>query len=91
MDHALAERMLTVLNPRGEPVSGTVHVGTEERSWSFTPEEPWPAGRYVIDVHPDIEDLAGNNLAHLFDVARGEDVRLETEDARARIPFVVGG
>jgi hypothetical protein len=44
----------------------------------------------VIDVHPDIEDLAGNNLAHLFDVARGEDVRVETEDARARIPFVVG-
>jgi hypothetical protein len=91
MDHALAERMLVVLAPSGEPVSGTVKVGPQERSWSFAPEEPWQAGRYVIDVHPDIEDLAGNNLAHLFDVTRGEDVRLETEDARARIPFVVGG
>ena len=91
MDHALAERMLVVLDASGEPVRGTVQVGPEERSWSFTPGEPWRAGRYVIDVHPDIEDLAGNNLAHLFDVARGEDVRVETEDARARIPFVVGG
>ncbi len=90
MDHALAERMLVVLDANGAPVLGTVQVGGEERSWSFTPERPWQAGRYVIDVHPDIEDLAGNNLAHLFDVARGGDVRLETEDARARIPFVVG-
>ena len=91
MDHALAERMLVVLDQGGEPVGGTVHLGPEQRSWLFTPEKPWVAGRYVIDVDPDIEDLAGNNLAHLFDVARGEDVRLETEEARARIPFVVGG
>lgn len=90
MDHALAERMLVVLDANGAPVLGTVQVGGEERSWSFTPERPWQAGRYVIDVHPDIEDLAGNNLAHLFDVDRGEDVRVEAEDARARIPFVVG-
>lgn len=91
MDHALAERMLVVLHANGEPVSGTVQVGPQERSWAFTPDEPWRAGHYLIDVDPDIEDLAGNNLAHLFDVARGRDVRLETEDARARIPFVVGG
>ncbi len=90
MDHALAERMLVVLDANGDAVIGSVRVGPEERSWSFTPEQPWRAGRYVIDVHPDIEDLAGNNLAHLFDVARGVDVRVETEDARARIPFVVG-
>ena len=83
--------MLVVLDSSGDPMGGTVQVGPEERSWSFTPDEPWRAGRYVIDVDPDIEDLAGNNLAHLFDVARGQDVRLETEDARARIPFVVGG
>jgi len=34
----------------------------------FTPALPWKSGHYSITVMSILEDLAGNNLNHLFDV-----------------------
>jgi hypothetical protein len=67
MDHALAERLIRV-TALGRVVPGAVSVGGAERRWTFTPDQPWPAGRYDIVVQPTIEDLAGNNIGKPFEV-----------------------
>ncbi len=89
MDRALLDRLITVLTDRGERVEGRIEVTDHETVWRLTLDRPWDAGSYVIDVHADLEDLAGNNLAHLFDVDLSRDVRLSEVEARARLPFEV--
>lgn len=89
MDRALLDHMIAVVGPSGRVLDGRVEVDSEETAWHFVPTRPWPAGDYTLDINPDLEDLAGNNLAHLFDVDLSQDVRLSEEEARARIPFTV--
>jgi hypothetical protein len=72
LDHALLERLLTVMHADGRSVAGRGVVIRSGRSWEFTPDQPWPTGDYAVEVGTDIEDLAGNNLRHLFDVDRSE-------------------
>ncbi len=89
MDRALLDRLITVVAEGGERVEGRIEVTDGETVWRLTLDRPWDAGSYVIDVDADLEDLAGNNLAHLFDVDLSQDVRLSEVDARARLPFDV--
>ncbi|NBV35454.1 MAG: hypothetical protein EBR81_17115 [Proteobacteria bacterium] len=58
---------LTVRGPGGQPVDGRISVGTDEKTWSFTPFRPWLAVGYWIDVSPDLEDVAGNTPLRPFD------------------------
>lgn len=89
MDRALLDHMIAVVGPSGQVLDGRVEVDSEETAWRFVPSRPWPAGDYTLDIDPNLEDLAGNNLAHLFDVDLSQDVRLSEEEARARLPFTV--
>ena len=89
MDRALLDHMIVVVGPSGEVLDGRVEVDAAETAWHFVPSRPWPAGDYTLDINPDLEDLAGNNLAHLFDVDLSQDVRLSEDEARARLPFTV--
>jgi hypothetical protein len=68
MDHALAERLIRVVNATGQALPGETSLANDERRWTFTPTDPWPAGRYEIVVQPTVEDLAGNNVGKLFEV-----------------------
>jgi hypothetical protein len=49
-------------------LSGTVQVAPDARSWSFIPNGDWPSGPYMLEIDPLLEDLAGNNLLHPFEV-----------------------
>ena len=89
MDRTLLDRLIMVSTDRGERVEGRIEVTDHETVWRLTLDRPWDAGSYVIDVNADLEDLAGNNLAHLFDVDLTQDVRLSEVEARARLPFDV--
>lgn len=68
LDHALARRMISVTDLRGELVRGETSLSDEEHLWSFAPAKPWSAGQYHITVQTTIEDLAGNNIGKSFDV-----------------------
>lgn len=68
IDHALALRLLRVLRPDRKAVPGTPLVTGAERTWSFTPSEPWKPGKYEVDVPAILEDLAGNNVGKAFEV-----------------------
>jgi len=73
LDHALATRMLAVLDPDGERVPGSVALAEGDNAWTFTPKLPWLAGDYSLRVGGALEDLAGNNVVRVFDVDRRVD------------------
>ncbi len=97
MDRALLDRLITVSTDRGdrpgdrpgERVEGRIDVTDHETVWRLTADRAWEAGSYVIDVNANLEDLAGNNLASLFDVDLTQDVRLSEVEARGRLRFEV--
>jgi hypothetical protein len=80
MDHALAQRLIRVVNPAGQSPPGRTSLANDERRWTFTPTAPWPAGRYEVVVQPTVEDLAGNNVGKLFEV----DLQ-QTEEGRPEL------
>ena len=63
MDFALVQRLVTVPG-----VAGTVNVERNETRWSYTPDEPWKAGEYQVQIEPNLEDVAGNRMDHVFDI-----------------------
>jgi hypothetical protein len=77
LDQALLSRLLSVRTADGAEVSGAVEIEAEERRWLFTPDAPWAAAPHYIEVDTDLEDLAGNSLRKLFDMA--------PEDSSARL------
>ena len=90
MDHALLTRMLHVRrrdDGSGAFVAGQIATANDDRFWSFQPLEPWMNGRYSIEVDPELEDLAGNNMHHLFDVMPGDSAARGTTASVVRIGF----
>lgn len=55
-----------------QEVKGVIHIATDARSWSFTPAASWNPGSYRLEIDPLLEDLAGNNLQHPFEVDRDQ-------------------
>jgi hypothetical protein len=94
LDHALLARMLTVTHSVGGVetiVAGRGATSDRDRRWTFTPSEAWPASTCVIKIDTELEDLAGNNMRHLFDVMPGDSAARGTEGAVVRIPFTPRG
>ena len=52
---------------QGHRVAGTLEYDSHGNTILFQPEENWQAGDYTISLEQQLEDLAGNNLMHLFD------------------------
>lgn len=59
---------LTVTNAKGQTIAGAIAIGQDEKSWRFTPSQPWQAGPHRVSVSPDLEDIAGNTPSRPFDV-----------------------
>jgi len=89
MDHALALRMIKVVDPESGTLSGTSSLADEERRWLFTPDLPWASGDYAIVVQTTIEDLAGNNIGKPFEVDLFEGVQRGLTHEFVRIAFRV--
>jgi hypothetical protein len=73
LDHALAARLLAVLDAGGSLIPGTVALADADRVWMFTPDRDWAPGQYTLRVGGALEDLAGNNIVRVFDVDRRAD------------------
>ena len=81
LDHGLLRRTLTA------PVAGNATIGPAERSWSFVPDERWPAGAHELVINTVLEDVAGNSVRRAFDRAL-DDPRDDPIDAETvRLPF----
>jgi hypothetical protein len=75
MDHALALRMIRIMNSADMLVEGESQLTDHERVWTFVPAQPWLAGTYRLTVQTTIEDLAGNNIGKPFEVDLFEGVQ----------------
>lgn len=83
LDHALASRVLSVIDPQGQPLAGRVRVVRGETQWHFLPDAKWIAGEYQLHAKTILEDRAGNSLGRPFEV----DLSRETD--RPPIPPVM--
>jgi len=67
LDYALLRRVIIVKRSSGEPIAGSIVIARDDRQWLFSPAQPWAAGAYILEIGAELEDLAGNNLTHVFD------------------------
>jgi hypothetical protein len=90
VDHALLERMLSVVGPDGESVNGEALVDEGETRWSLVQDEDWEAGSFSVRADVRLEDRAGNRLDVLFDQEMGQENREAPTDPFVLLPFEVG-
>ena len=89
MDHALLQRCIWVLDPKGHKRHGTVTVKFQELQFEYAPEDPWEVGKYTLVVDTDLEDLAANNLRGPFEVDVLKKIDQKVETQTIQIPFEV--
>ena len=68
LDHTLLRYAISIIdNNSGRTMNGTFETESAETILNFIPSVKWNKGEYTIAVEARLEDLAGNNLDHLFD------------------------
>ncbi|WP_100615783.1 Ig-like domain-containing protein [Confluentibacter citreus] len=67
MDYFVAMEGFTILDSDKNNIVGTFSLANKEHELHFYPNQTWKSGTYTISVENRLEDLAGNNLNHLFD------------------------
>jgi len=76
LDYGSLLDALSILH-EGSPVRGQLSYLSATKTILFTPEKNWTKGTYNIHVEHLLEDLAGNNLVHLFDRPIQEGVQYD--------------
>jgi hypothetical protein len=89
MDHALAQRVISVTTESGEVIVGKVELEDQERRWMFVPDNPWRRGQYKLVIQTTIEDLAGNNIGKPFEVDLFEGVQQRLASPSVKLSFEV--
>lgn len=90
LDEALLQRLVRVVTAAmREPMAGQIAIDRHETRWRFTPDAPWPAGRYLLEVGTVLEDLAGNTLERAFEVDVFERVEERVARETETLAFVV--
>ena len=89
MDHALALRVIRVVNSGGKVMEGVPTLADHERQWNFTPADSWKSGAHHVLVQTTIEDLAGNNIGKRFEVDLFEPVQRRFTNSIVKIAFEV--
>jgi hypothetical protein len=77
----------SVHDSAGAKIDGVAVVTERETRWAFAPGQPWGLTPYALHVDTEIEDLAGNNLEKLFDVAPGDSAATGVSASVARVAF----
>ncbi|MDA1312984.1 MAG: hypothetical protein O2968_06590 [Acidobacteria bacterium] len=90
LDHALLGRLVRIVRAaRRKPLQGEITIDRHETRWRFTPDAPWPAGRYYVEVGTILEDLAGNTLERPFEVDVFERVEERVAGVTETLKFEV--
>lgn len=89
MDHALASRVISVVDEAGQKISGAVTLDEQERRWRYAPITAWKPGKYSLVIQTTIEDLAGNNIGKPFEVDLFERIDRHLRTPTVRLPFEI--
>ena len=86
---ALLRRAVGVEDPRGRALSGRVTIPAGERSWRFTPDDPWRAGAHRLVVLAILEDPSGNRIGRAFEIDMFERADSTARVERHQLAFTV--
>jgi len=89
LDRALLERAIAVRTADDKDLAGDVKVGTDEKSWIFTPAAAWRAGGYQLVVLTVLEDPAGNKIGRAFEVLPTDPSESSGDPDLVRVPFTI--
>lgn len=68
IDHTSLAYRIRVRNGKDEVIAGSIDIGNQEKTWSFTPQNDWSdTDTYSLFVDQVFEDVSGNRLTGLFD------------------------
>ena len=67
LDEGMLHRALGVGDASGRPLDGSITVGADQASWTFTPASPWRATPHSLIVLTLLEDPAGNKVGQAFE------------------------
>lgn len=76
---------MEVLDKDNKKVKGEISC-TDDKSWSFVPEETWKPGSYILQLNTHAADLASNHLVRHFEE---KDIEEMTRRESVRIPVKV--
>jgi hypothetical protein len=89
LDHALASRLIQVVDEKGKLLEGDVELEDQDRRWRFRPAQSWRKGSYRVVVAKIIEDLAGNNIGKPFEVESDEPVPKDLASGTVSLAFEI--
>jgi hypothetical protein len=89
LDHALALRLLSVVNGAGQLIAGQATLEEHERRWKFTPDQAWARGAYQLVIQTTLEDLAGNNIGKPFEVDLFAGVERHLKTSSVKLSFEI--
>ena len=91
LDRALLDRLIGGPGSRtGKVVPGRVSIAGLETTWRFTPESPWRAGKYLLVIGTELEDVAGNSVARPFEVDLAGPISRRITTETMALPFRIG-
>jgi len=67
MDAMLLKETMIISTADKQQVVGNFKLTAKEQELIFQPDINWKTGNYYLTIDSRLEDLAGNNLNHLFD------------------------
>lgn len=70
--------LVAVRSPDGARLPGRGALTQGETEWTFTPDAPWPPGRYSVVAAPTLEDPSGNRPGSAFEHPPGAEDGLAT-------------
>ncbi len=89
IDYFLAIESFTVLDSEKNNITGTFSLTNKEYELLFHPKQRLKSGTYYLSVETRLEDLAGNNLNHLFDTdLKANNSKVQT-NRLADITFII--
>lgn len=86
LDRALLDRMIRIVRLDGSWVEGSIEVGDDERRWALTPDQPWSAGAFELEIDTTLEDTAGNGIGRPFEVDAFDPVKRAISARTVRVP-----
>jgi len=89
LDWSMLFRSISVLNPEGKNIAGSISVSDNETVWAFVPEESWSKGKFSISIDPNLEDPTGNSVGRPFDVDVFEKTESPDSGDRRSISFSI--
>jgi hypothetical protein len=89
LDRALLQRALAIGRPGTRAsVAGQVEIDPDDRSWRFTPAEPWSGGAHELVVLSALEDAAGNAVGRAFEIDLFQKPQGAAPPKDLKLPFV---